>query len=202
MDVRASIAARVAALRIVAAIAAAALLAARPAGADEALWSKLGSGGYVVLIRHASTEPGVGDPPNFRLGDCGTQRNLSQAGRDEARRLGDAFRSRRVAAAEVLSSEWCRCRETASLAFGRYAAWPPLNSFFGDRSTETAQTRAVRERAVAWRGPGNLVLVTHRVNITALAGTFAAPGELVVLKPALGGDLELVGKIALERIAN
>ena len=84
---------------------------------------------------------------------------------------------------------------TASLAFGRYAAWPPLNSFFGDRSTETAQTRAVRERAVAWRGPGNLVLVTHQVNIAALTGVFPVQGEIVVLKADGAGGLELVGTI-------
>jgi phosphohistidine phosphatase SixA len=194
MGVRALIGPGVAVGRIVATIAAAAHLAS-PAWASDALWPMLGSGGYVVLIRHASTEPGVGDPPNFRLDDCATQRNLSQAGRDEARRLGEAFRARGIPIAEVLSSEWCRCRDTALLAFGRYAAWPPLNSFFGDRSTESAQTRVVRERAAKWRGAANLVIVTHQVNIAALAGVFAVQGEIVVLKADGAEGLELVGTI-------
>ncbi|MCX7892222.1 MAG: histidine phosphatase family protein [Burkholderiales bacterium] len=170
-------------------------LAAATARADEAMWDRMRSGGYVVAIRHAATVPGVGDPPGFRLGDCATQRNLSEAGRDEARRLGEAFRARGIPVGEVLSSEWCRCRDTAALAFGRYATWPALNSFFGNRATEAEQTRAVRERVLRWGGPGNLVLVTHQVNITALAGVFPAQGELVVLRPA-GGALEVIGRIA------
>ncbi len=174
---------------------AAAGLAAADASADDATWDRLRSGGHVVAIRHAATVPGVGDPPGFRLDDCATQRNLSESGRDEARRLGEAFRVRGVPVGEVLSSEWCRCRDTAALAFGRYVAWPALNSFFGNRATEGEQTRTVRERALRWTGPGNLVLVTHQVNVTALTGVFPAPGELVVLRPA-GGSLELVGRIA------
>ncbi|MCU0806092.1 MAG: histidine phosphatase family protein [Burkholderiales bacterium] len=197
-----NIGARKAARGIAAALVVAAACAAGPAEADDALWAALRSGGHVVMIRHAATEPGVGDPPNFRLGDCATQRNLSPTGRLEAKRLGEAFRARGVAVTEVLSSEWCRCRDTAAIAFGGYMAWSPLNSFFGDRSLEPARTRAVRERAAAWTGPGNLVLVTHQVNISALAGTFVVPGEVVVLKPASGDKLEFMGKLAPERTSN
>ncbi|HZX61552.1 MAG TPA: histidine phosphatase family protein, partial [Candidatus Methylomirabilis sp.] len=109
---------------------------ASPATTDEpeALWGLLRGGGQVVVMRHATTDPGVGDPPGFRIDDCATQRNLSEAGREEARRVGGAFRVRGVPIRRVLSSRWCRCLETARLAFGTAESWPPLDSFFGDRS--------------------------------------------------------------------
>lgn len=179
--------------RAAALVALACLTAATAARADEETWDRLRSGGYVVAIRHAATVPGVGDPLGFRLDDCATQRNLSEAGRDAARRLAEAFRSRGVPVGEALSSEWCRCRDTAALAFGRYTPWPPLNSFFDDRATEAERTRAVRGRAASWGGPGNLILVTHQVNITALTGVFPAPGEAIVLSP---GELRVVGRVA------
>ena len=105
-------------------------------------WDLLRAGGCVVLMRHAVTVAGVGDPPGFRLDDCSSQRNLSDAGRQQARALGEAFQRERVQLAEVRSSAWCRCVDTAQLAFGRHTVWAPLNSFFqvGDRA---AQTRAV-----------------------------------------------------------
>ena len=116
------------------ALCALSLLAPTSAGADEALWALLRGGGQVVLMRHATTTPGVGDPPGFRLGDCPTQRNLTDAGRDEARRIGAAFRSRDVPVGRVLSSRWCRCLETAQLAFGRAEPWDALDSIFEDRA--------------------------------------------------------------------
>lgn len=88
------------------------------AGADETLWDLLKGGGQVVVIRHASTVSGFGDPPGYRLDDCATQRNLSDQGREEAERIGAAFRGRGVPVESVLSSPWCRCLETARLAFG------------------------------------------------------------------------------------
>ena len=91
------------------------------ARADGALWALLGRGGHAVLLRHAVTDTGVGDPPGFRLGVCATQRNLSEQGRSDARRLGEELRARRVPVAGLLSSPWCRCLDTARLAFGRDA---------------------------------------------------------------------------------
>jgi phosphohistidine phosphatase SixA len=171
---------------------------ATPASASEALWGELRSGGLIVMIRHAQTEPGLGDPPNFKLGDCSTQRNLSAAGRDDARRLGEAVRRERVRVAEVRSSEWCRCRETAELAFGRYAPWPPLNSFFGDRGSEPVQTQEILALGARVPRRANIVLVTHQVNITAVSGLSPAAGEMVILKPAGAGQLEVVGRIRLD----
>src|SRR5687767_12433478 len=90
---------------------------AHSAQSDEALWRLLKAGGQVVLVRHAVTTAGVGDPPGMVLADCTTQRNLSDEGRAHARQLGEAFRARGVAVSHVYSSPWCRCLETARLAF-------------------------------------------------------------------------------------
>ena len=183
---------------VVPAAAAGVLLLSLPAAAadNEALWALLKGGGQVVMMRHASTDPGVGDPPGFRLEDCATQRNLSPAGREEARRVGAAFRARGIPVGRVLSSQWCRCLETTRLAFGSAEPWPPLNSVFDDRRREPEQTRAVRALAGERPGAGNLVFVTHQVNISALTGLFPAPGEIVVLTPQGSGAFRVAGRLA------
>ncbi len=188
-----SAARRAAALRVLLCVALAATCG--PARADEALWSQLRAGGLVVFIRHAETDPGAGDPPGFRLDDCKTQRNLSAAGREQARRLGEALRRERVPIGQVLASEWCRCRDTATLAFGRYETWPALNNLFGRAQNEPAQKQALLERAGAYSGRGNLVLVTHGATIAPVAGVNPAQGELVLMKPVVSGKLELVGRL-------
>jgi len=184
--------------RVILAAATFTLLAAgtvAPAEQDEALWALLRGGGQVVMIRHAATEPGVGDPPGFRLDECATQRNLSSAGREEARRLGAAFRAREVPIHRVLSSRWCRCLETARLAFGTVEPWPPLDSFFDDRSREPNQTAAVRSLIAQHSGDGNLILVTHQVNITAVTGLHASPGEIIVIGPTGNGTFRIAGRL-------
>ena len=172
-----------------------AVLGPSPAGAEDSVWEALRGGGKIVILRHASTEPGLGDPPGFRLDDCATQRNLSEAGRAEARRIGAAFVRRAVPVARVLSSRWCRCVETARLAFGRVEPWSPLDSFFDDRSREPQQTRAVLTLIAEPFTGGNLILVTHQVNITALTGIVPAMGEMVVLSPEPGGKFRIVGRL-------
>lgn len=160
-----------------------------PARAQEAgFWTLLREGGCVVLMRHAQTEPGVGDPPNFKLGECGTQRNLSEAGRQQARRVGAAFTRERVKLDQVRSSAWCRCVDTALLAFGQNTVWTPLNSFFGS-SGGPDQSNDVLRNVQGWMAPRNLMLVTHQVNITALTGENPAMGEVFVTRPgpALSG---------------
>ena len=171
------------------------LLGLGSARAAEPVWDVLRGGGQIVMLRHASTEPGLGDPPGFRLDDCATQRNLSEAGRAEARRIGAAFLRRAVPVARVLSSRWCRCVETARLAFGRVEPWSPLDSFFDDRSREPQQTRVVLALIAAPFTGGNLILVTHQVNITALTGIVPATGEMVVLSPEPGGKFRIVGRL-------
>ncbi len=166
------------------------------AQADDTVWEALAAGGLVVLIRHALA-PGVGDPANFALEDCSTQRNLSDVGREQAARIGEAFRMRGVVVDAVLSSGWCRCIETATLAFGAADVWPPLHSFFRDSTTEYAQTQEVRERIASWGGPGTLVMVTHQVNITALTDIFPSSGELIVLAPSRVGSFTIVGRVTV-----
>ncbi|UBF26364.1 histidine phosphatase family protein [Kovacikia minuta CCNUW1] len=170
---------------------------ARPSARD-ATWKLLqqGSPGYVVMMRHAEA-PGTGDPANFRLGDCATQRNLSGSGRAQAARIGQAFRSRKILVARVLSSQWCRCLETARLlALGKVEPFSALNSFFQNSSPEPKQTAAIRQFIVNNRNtPGLIILVTHQVNITALTKIVPRSGESVVLKADSKGRVEVVGRL-------
>jgi broad specificity phosphatase PhoE len=164
-----------------------ALLVPRAARASEReLWALLRKGGHVILMRHASTEPGLGDPQGYRLDDCATQRNLSEAGRAEARRVGERLRAERVPIARAYTSPWCRCRETARLAFGAAEDWEPLSSFFDMPHRESELTETVKKRILGYsiRKPdGNVALVTHNVNIAALTRLSVAPGEMVVVRP-------------------
>jgi len=163
--------------------------------ADEALWKLLAKGGQVLMIRHALTAPGVGDPPGFRLEDCATQRNLSEEGRAEARKLGAALKARGVPIDEVLASPWCRCVETARLAFGRSTRWDALSNVFGRPENVAAQLKALRPRVAAHRGKGNLVLVTHGSTTHALTGASPATGEIVVLTPGGKEGFRVAGRM-------
>jgi phosphohistidine phosphatase SixA len=176
-----------------------ALLLPHAARADEReLWESLRKGGYVILMRHASTEPGLGDPNGYRLDDCATQRNLSEAGRVEARRVGERLRAERVAIARAYTSPWCRCRETARLAFGAAEDWEPLSSFFDMPHREAELTETVRKRilGLSIRKPGgNVAMVTHNVNIAALTKLSVAPGEMVVVRPDGCCALRTLGRL-------
>lgn len=175
----------------------AALLWAGAAQADESLWRLLKNGGQVVLIRHAQTEPGVGDPPGFALGDCATQRNLSDAGRAQAQRLGAAFRERGVAIAGVLSSPWCRCIETAQIAFGGARTHAGLGNLFEHAQNREAQIAAFRALIAKAPKQGNLVLVTHGSTTLAFTGLSPAPAEIVIVTPGRRGEFRVAGRIAL-----
>lgn len=162
---------------------------------DEAVWSALKSGHYVVLIRHAITDPGVGDPPGFVLGDCSTQRNLSTQGRSDAKRIGEAFRSRGIPISEVLSSRWCRCLDTAKLAFGKAVPMPMLDSMFNESGKPVQEkTRAVLAAAARRPSSGNLVMVTHNRNILEMTGESVSSGEMVIAE-VRNGKFKVVGRI-------
>jgi phosphohistidine phosphatase SixA len=182
-------------LALAASCALAACSAWPAAAAVDAAWAALKAGGHVLVLRHAATEPGTGDPPGFRRGDCATQRNLSAAGREQSRAIGKRLREAGVRVDDVLTSSWCRCIDTAELAFGRSQIHPPLDSFFGDRANEPAQSAAVRERIRVHRGAGTLVMVTHQVNISALTGEHPAMGDAVVLAPGGPSGFTLVGRV-------
>lgn len=146
----------------------------------EPLAIRLRAGACVVLLRHAQTVPGIGDPPDFRLDQCSTQRNLSDEGRLQAGRIGQWFTSRGLQPRAVRSSAWCRCKDTADLAFGSHQVWPALNSFFGSggRDTQTAPLRNALGRIPAGHFE---VWVTHQVNMTALTGEGMTMGEGLVV---------------------
>lgn len=164
------------------------------AAGDDALTARLRRGGHLILMRHAATVPGIGDPAGFVLGQCATQRNLSEAGRADALRIGAAFKRLGIPVGEVLSSRWCRCLDTARLAFGMAEPSAMLDSMFND---EPAQRDAKLRQLAAWiktpPGPGNVVLVTHDVNIQALAQRAVRQGEMVVATPRADGALDVVG---------
>jgi phosphohistidine phosphatase SixA len=150
--------------------------------------------GTAVLFRHANA-PGVGDPPQFRLDDCSTQRNLDAAGREQAARIGKQFMQRGIDVKTVWSSRWCRARETADLAFPTLRRdEPAFDSTFGRGSTSAAQTEAAKALLLQWNGPGVLVVFSHQVNISALTGTATSSGQGVVVK-AEGGRLKVLGTV-------
>jgi phosphohistidine phosphatase SixA len=174
------------------------LWAPRLAGATPTLplaevAARLSGGGWLLMMRHAQTEPGIGDPPGFRLDDCSTQRNLSAAGRDQARRAGEAIRAAGIRLDEVRNSRWCRCRDTATLAFGASSDWSAIDSFFASRGNGAAQTAEVVQWAATIGTRRNVMLVTHQVNIGGVMGTGASQGEVIVgrwnagrVEPAFG----------------
>jgi phosphohistidine phosphatase SixA len=165
------------------------------AAASEELWTLLKGGGHVVLIRHAITTPGAGDPHGMRLDDCNTQRNLTDAGRQDARRLGEAFRTRGIVVDRVLSSPWCRCLETARLAFGAAELWRPLSNLYGRSENRAEQVRQMEAMVGERRTGGNLVLVSHGSTISALTGVAPSPAELVVVTPQGGGRFTVAGRL-------
>jgi hypothetical protein len=164
--------------------------------------------GIVTLVRHARA-PGTGGPQGFTLGECATQRNLSEEGRTQARTLGAALRAVGVRDADVRSSQWCRCLDTARLLdVGPVREAPSLNSFFqlrqgyggqvAGRADEDAATRALRAmvlQKIDSRRP--TLFVTHQVNITALTGIVPAEGEVVFVRATAAGSVEVVGRASL-----
>ncbi len=179
-----------------------------PTSADDAstdrsaqAWAALVQGGHVALIRHGNAPPGHGgDPPGFRINDCATQRNLDDRGREQARALGEAFRSRGVRVDRVESSPWCRCIDTARLmnvgpVETTWALVPDLNP------GSTPRLLQLKDLASDWRGPGTLVLVAHALTVRPLVGILPEQAETVVLKPAPGTSqgVVVVGRISPPR---
>lgn len=171
------------------------ILFSTPAIADEALWALLKAGGQVVFFRHAVTTPGVGDPAGFSLEDCATQRSLTDEGRAHAKRIGAEFRKRGIPVGRVLSSPWCRCIETAQLAFGKSRTDDSLGNLFG--RPENRERQVARMKKLLVREKANLILVSHGSTIVALTGVSPAPGEAVVVTPG-NADFRLAGRLLVD----
>lgn len=167
------------------------------ARAEEAVWPALRTPGAVVVLRH-SFAPGGFDPPDSRLDDCSTQRNLDENGRAQARRLGEAFRQQGIAVGAVLSSPRCRCLDTARLAFGQVQSWGVLQGALNDTDLRQRQLAEIRQRIAAHRSGPPLVLVTHGSVVTDLTGLSIRMGEFVVLQRAADGGHAVAGQLYVD----
>ena len=170
------------------------------AAADEAAsaWKALRAGGHVALMRHADAPGGAGDPPGFRVDDCATQRNLSEKGRVDAAKIGERLKQEGIVFEKILSSPWCRCRDTASLLnLGPVEAEATFGNVVVLRDQREALTAGARALIAKWNGPSNLLVVTHGANIAALTTLWPASGEIVVVR-ADSGSVVPVGRLMLD----
>jgi len=169
------------------------------AGGPESLVEQIKTGGHVLMIRHA-VAPGTGDPDNFRISDCSTQRNLSDQGRGQARHIGQWLRLRGIGSSRVYSSQWCRCLETARLLdLGPVVELPALNSFFQrlqDREPNLAALRAFISEQPA--DGALIVLVAHSVTITGITGKSVSSGEGAVIRLKGDGGFEVLGRLGFD----
>ena len=148
---------------------------------NKKLIEKLDEGGKIIFIRHAYA-PGSGDPDNFNLNDCSTQRNLSEEGREQAKLIGKFFRENHIKVDKVLSSEWCRCKETAKIAFRNFSTNSFLNSFYNPlfAKNRNKQIKELNNYIETLKTNGNLILVTHYVLISEVLNYNPSSGEIVV----------------------
>ena len=148
---------------------------------DKNLISQLTEGGKLIFIRHAYA-PGNGDPNNFNLNDCSTQRNLNENGRKQAKNIGNFFKENKIKIDEVLSSEWCRCKETAEIAFKDFSTNSFLNSFYSSKyaKNKDQQIKALNDYIKKFKSDENLILVTHYVMISEALNYSSSSGEIVV----------------------
>jgi phosphohistidine phosphatase SixA len=166
------------------------------ASADDAeLLALLHSGDHFGFMRH-STAPGSDDPPNFRIGDCGTQRNLSSGGRAQATAIGEKLRANGVTNAHVVSSQWCRCVDTANLLdIGDVEELPSLNSLY----SFPGQGRSMTQDLSDWLSSQDLsrptILVTHQINISSLVRSGAGEGDILIVRRLPDGGFEIAGRV-------
>jgi len=175
-----------------------AVMALWPAWGLAQDFTSLKQPGVVALMRHALA-PGTGDPANFNVQDCNTQRNLDDRGRAQARRIGDMMRDAGVEFDAIWTSQWCRAKDTATLLdMGEVREFPPINSHFAGRGDRAAQRQQTLETIAAQPQDERLLLVTHFVNISALTGQGAGSGEIIVARRTDDGELEVVERIKVQ----
>ena len=165
------------------------------ADSKQNLINELKQGGKLIFIRHAYA-PGGGDPDNFEINDCKTQRNLSDTGREQANKIGYFFSSNNIPIDKVFSSEWCRCKETALIAFDKFETKIFLNSFFSAKfaQNKNSQMKKLKRFIRNWDGKKNIILVTHYVVISESLNYASSSGEIVVS----GKKLNVIDTIKIE----
>ena len=148
---------------------------------SDKILQSLKEGKKLVFIRHAIA-PGNGDPNNFDINDCSTQRNLDQNGIEESKKIGLFFRNNKIKIDKVLSSQWCRCKDTAKYAFKSYETFNALNSFYDEKfaANEAKQIKDLKNYIKKWNGDKNLVFITHFVVISSILNTGSSSGEIII----------------------
>ena len=161
---------------------------------NKNLLNQLEDGEKLIFIRHAYA-PGSGDPDNFNLNDCSTQRNLNKEGREQAKLIGE-FLKNEIKIDKVLSSEWCRCKETAKIAFKNFSTNNFLNSFYSSRyaKNKDRQIKMLNDYVKNFKSDKNLIFVTHYVLISEVLNYAPSSGELVVSDK----DFNMIGSIEIE----
>ncbi len=171
-----------------------------PAQADETLWAALKTGGKVVLMRHADVDRSKGHGTRHVPGDCSQEFNLSQAGRAQAKKVGELFRARGIPVGDVLASPYCRTMDTAKLAFGKAKSSEALRLIEALPPAQAEQVTAQAMKLVGeYTGKANLVLVTHEPNVVALAFETVEPGGMFVLVPKGADQFDVLGKLPAPR---
>ena len=165
-----------------------------PALSDQNILNSLKDGGKLIFIRHAIA-PGSGDPKDFKIDDCSTQRNLSQSGIDQSKLIGLFFKKNNIKIDRILSSEWCRCKDTAELAFKNFKTFKALNSFYDPRfsDNEEKQIKDLKKFVKKWDSDKNIIFVTHYVVILSLLNIGVSSGEIVIADK----DLNVIGSIEM-----
>ena len=165
------------------------------ADSNQNLINELKQGGKLIFIRHAYA-PGGGDPSNFDINDCNTQRNLSNLGKEQAKKIGFFLKSKNILIDQVYSSEWCRCKETALIAFNKFETNFFLNSFFSTKfaKNKNTQMKSLKRFIKNWDGKKNLVFVTHYVVISEILNYAPSSGEIVISDK----DLKVIDTIEIE----
>ncbi len=148
---------------------------------DDKILKSLKEGKKLVFIRHAIA-PGNGDPNNFDINDCSTQRNLNENGIEESKKIGLFFKNNKIKIDKVLSSQWCRCKDTAKYAFKNFKTFDALNSFYDEKfaANEAKQIKDLKNYIKRWNSDKNLVLITHFVVISSILNTGASSGEIII----------------------
>jgi broad specificity phosphatase PhoE len=167
------------------------------AEASDALWDAVRAPGTVVVVRH-SYAPGTFDPPDARLDDCSTQRNLDESGRAQATRMGEAFRRQGIVVGPVWSSPRCRCLDTARLAFGKAQRLDALQGALRDDALRRRQVAEIRKLIAAHRDAAPMVLVTHGSVVSDLTGLDVRMGAFVVLRRGADGHHTVVGQLYVD----